>query len=346
VLEENCVFDKSIFIVHNESTWGYYLFKTYDNFEFWYYDLEDKTMHEVIFGESPQWLKFDIDASKDFIDSLNVDAQDKGKYILESVTEAISDVMQTYYDVELGEDDFSIATSIGPEKFSAQVIIKNYAVDNNREAAHLTKLLIEDHLLESLRPCVDAGVNKSIQNFRLLYSHKVGSTWVKVPCGHGYLKEFIISHPQIIVCCHWLAPRVPAATDYEGDVADYSVNQILEMVAPYLVGQRFDKVWNNVLTFKRTTSTYCELFKRNHNSDNTVFITVHETVVFLHCRRSEERIIIGELGGAANEPEVDGFDDELEDAKGQPDDEPNQPTVEGQPAAVVPPDRDFFSYLD
>jgi len=204
-------------------------------------------MHEVIFGEGPQRLKFDIDALKDFIDGLNVDAQDKGEYILESVTEAISDVMQTYCDVELGEDDFSIATSIGPEKFSAHVIIKNYAVDNNREASHLTKLLIEDHLLESLRPCVDAGVNKSIQNFRLLYSHKVGSTQTKVPHGHGYLKEFIISYPQIIVCCHQLAPRVPAATDYEGDVVDYSVNQILEMAAPYLVGQRFDKVWNNVL---------------------------------------------------------------------------------------------------
>jgi len=48
-----------------------------------------------------------------------------------------------------------------------------------REAMHLTKLLIDDHLLEFLRPCVDAGVNKSIQNFRLLHSHKVGRDWVK-----------------------------------------------------------------------------------------------------------------------------------------------------------------------
>jgi len=138
---------------------------------------------------------------------------------------------------------------------------------------------------------------------------------------------------------------VPAATDYEGDVADYSVNQILEMAVPYLVGQWFDKVWNNVLTFKRTTSTYCELCKRNHDSDNTVFITVHETVVFLHCCRSEGRIIIGELGRAANEPDVDGFDDVPDADEGQPDDEPNQPSVDC-PAAVVAPDRDFFSYLD
>jgi len=229
MLEENYVFNKNIFIVHDEFTRGYYLFNTYDNFENWYYGLEDKTMHEVIFGENPQQLKFDIDASKDFMDSLNVDAQDKGKYILENVTEAIMELMETHYNVELREDDFSIATSIGPEKFSAHFILKNYVVDNNREATHLTKLLIKDHLLEPLLPCVDAAVNKSMQNFRLLYSHKVGSTRTKVPRGQGYLKEFIISHPQITVYCNRLPPMLPETEhkNYEGEVADYYVNQIL-----------------------------------------------------------------------------------------------------------------------
>jgi len=76
VLEKNCVFyNKSIFIVHDESTWGYYLFETYDDFQFWYCNLDDKTMHEVIFGHNPQQLKFNIDASKEFIEGLNVDAQ-------------------------------------------------------------------------------------------------------------------------------------------------------------------------------------------------------------------------------------------------------------------------------
>jgi len=137
VLVLNRVSDKNNFIVHDEFTQGYYLFDTYIDFEDWYYDLEDKTMHEVIFGEKCQWLKFDIDALKEFIDNLNVDAQDKGKYILESITEAIMELMETCYDVELREDDFSIATSIGPEKFSAHIILKNYVVANNREAAHL-----------------------------------------------------------------------------------------------------------------------------------------------------------------------------------------------------------------
>jgi len=87
-------------------------------------------------------------------------------------SEYISDVMQTYYDIELKDDHYAIATSTGPEKFSAHIVLKNYAVFNNREATHLTKKLIDDHLPEFLWPIVDAGVNKSIQNFRMLYSHK------------------------------------------------------------------------------------------------------------------------------------------------------------------------------
>jgi len=108
-----------------EASRGYYLFDTYNNFEDWYYDLDHKTMHKVIFGFLPQWPKFDIDTPKEFMDSLDVDAQDKGKYILESITEAITDVMQTYYDIDLDSKDFAIATSTGPEKFSAQIVLKN-----------------------------------------------------------------------------------------------------------------------------------------------------------------------------------------------------------------------------
>jgi len=210
VLEKNSDINKKIFFVHDEATQGYYLFNTYNNFEDWYYDLDDKTMHEVIFGFLPQQPKFDINAPKEFMDSLDVDAQDKGEYILESITEAISDLIQTYYDIELEEDDCPIATSTGPEKFSAHIVLKNYAMVNNREATHLTKLLINDNLPKFLRPCVDAGVNKSIQNFRLIYSHKVGSTRVKEPCSHGYLKEFIIGHLQMIDQCHHLPPIAPA----------------------------------------------------------------------------------------------------------------------------------------
>jgi len=226
VLEKNSGINKKIFIIHDESTWGYYLFDTYED---WYYDLDDKTMHKVIFGFLPQQPKFDIDAPKEFIDCLDVYAQDKGEYILESITEAISDVMHTYYDIELKDNGYAIATSTGPEKFSAHIVLKNYAVVNSREAMHLTKLLIDDHLPEFMQPIVDAGVNKSIQNFRLPYSHKVGSTQVKEPRDHGYLKEFITGHSQMIEKCHHLPPIVQATPDFEAEVADDAVNQVLEI---------------------------------------------------------------------------------------------------------------------
>jgi len=66
--------------------------------------------------------------------------------------------MHTYYEIELKDDDYAIANSTGPEKFSTHIILKNYVVVNNREALHLTKLLIDDHLPEFLWPCVDPGI--------------------------------------------------------------------------------------------------------------------------------------------------------------------------------------------
>jgi len=149
VLEKNSNINKRIFIAHDESMWGYYLFETYDNFEDWYLGLDEKTLIKVIFGFLPQQLKFDIDAPKEFMDGIDAGIHCKGEYILESITEAISDVMQTYYDIELKNDDYAIATSTGPEKFSAHIFLKNYALVNNREAEHLTKLLTDDHLPNS-----------------------------------------------------------------------------------------------------------------------------------------------------------------------------------------------------
>jgi len=126
----------------------------------------------------------------------------------------------------------------------------------------------------------------------------------------------------------------------EADVADDAVNKVLEMAAPYLDGQQFHKKKSNMLTFRWTKPMHC-VCKRTYNSNNTFFITVHKTVILLHCHRSEDRIVIGNLGGAADEP--DGFDDEPDagqlpdagqpDAGQPPDDEPDAPN---QPSEVKP----------
>jgi len=151
--------------------------------------------------------------------------------------------------------------------------------------------------------------------------------------------------------CHRLLPVAPATTDFEAEVADEAVNQVLEMAAPYLDSQQFDKKKSNMLTFRRSKPTHCVLCKRTHDSDNTVFITVYETVVLLHCHKSEDRMVIGDLGRAADE--VDGFDDELvahdepvplglscqddsaPDAGQPPDDEPLNQPPEVEPSKVL-----------
>jgi len=61
------------------------------------------------------------------------------------------------------------------------VVIKNFLVANNIEVAHITKLLLEEHLDPRLCCIVDAGINKTLHNFRLPYSYKAGSDRIKKP---------------------------------------------------------------------------------------------------------------------------------------------------------------------
>jgi len=123
---------------------------------------------------------------------VDLDTEPKGKWLLENIIEAISDTMLTHHGIML-DDDYAVATSIGLEKFSAHVIIKNYLVDNNIEVAHFTKLLLEEHLKQRLHSIIDPNVNTTLKNFRMLYSHKTGSNRTKKPT-RGALRDFIISN--------------------------------------------------------------------------------------------------------------------------------------------------------
>jgi len=63
----------------------------------------------AIFGEKHQQLKFDIDASKEFINNLNVDAQDKGEYITPSRL-IVNDKNVLVRDIIFYQHFFRIAT--------------------------------------------------------------------------------------------------------------------------------------------------------------------------------------------------------------------------------------------
>lgn len=70
--------------------------------------------------------------------------------------------------------DWIILSSHGPEKYSFHITAKRLYVENCKEAKSITDKLIND-LPGTFRDTIDSGVYKSIQNFRSLGMHKLGT---------------------------------------------------------------------------------------------------------------------------------------------------------------------------
>jgi len=87
-----------------------------------------------------------------------------------------------------------------------------------------------------------------------------------------------------------------AESNFEVAVGDDLVTKVIEISTPFVGGHCFYKK-NNILLFKRTKATHCQLCNRMHHNNNTAYVAVHQTMVVLHCHRSPEHIIIGRLGG-------------------------------------------------
>jgi len=212
---------------------------------------------------------------------------------LDLIIEVISDVMFTHYNM-LDNDDYAIATSISPEKFLAHVI-KDYLVANNLEAANFTKLLFEEHLNQRLLSVIDPNVNTVLQNFRLPYCHKTGSNRTKKPI-RGAFRDFIICNKTCYGNAQLLERIAPIAEgDFAAAVGNDLVAKVLEMATPFVDSNWFYIKKKNMLLFKRTNANHCQLCNKTHNSDNTAYVAVHQTMVVLHCRRSPGHILIGRL---------------------------------------------------
>lgn len=147
----------------------------------------------MVFGFLPQRLKFDIDfpVNKSYSDD-NVDdndnVEDNVYDILDMIINVIMDVFyETYslpYNINLTREQILLTDSIGLNKkrelkYSFHIILYTYSVLNNNEAKVFTSKVLEN-LPKHVYPFVDPQVNKSIQNFRIIGSHKKGSMRVKM----------------------------------------------------------------------------------------------------------------------------------------------------------------------
>jgi len=188
------------------------------------------------------------------------------------------------------EENLLVFDSSDETKFSRHIIIPGIHVENHMEAKAFADEMVK-YLDEKLRPVVDLGVYKSLQNFRLFNNKKVGSPRVKVYKSGtfkafndsliGYITKGSLKLPSILGQPTANAPKI------ETELTKENVQAIVKLVHELAPGNSLKKVMGNMLIFTRKEAGYCPICKRDHVNDNTHFVIVHDQAVWLHCRHSE-----------------------------------------------------------
>ncbi len=315
VLELNEVFTACDpkFIVHNEADRTFLVFNSYTDYRGWFAHGTLRSLHEVIRGSQPQRLKFDIDAAADKLDALEeVEEPWGGDYdrwqtaskrtrkavkLFEDISNAIIECFYDLYGKGLNPDyDFAISDSTDEAKFSRHIVIWRFHVKNNEEANFFTKRLLA-LLPADVHPFLDAGVNRSMQNFRLVNNHKVGSSRVK-RCIQGADDLLTVTQVDGTIALPALNVRVEKQLDQSCQADEKAVRT---MAAEWSEGLVYRNRVDNMFCYKRVSPGHCRICDRVHDADNTLFVTVKQGFVRVHCRRpstdgSIRSICIGHVG--------------------------------------------------
>lgn len=275
-------------IIRDEKTNKYYVFNTKDEFLSWYMSKDDKHYHEVIFGDQVQRLKFDIDITG--IQSTDID--------ISIILKSIKKIIRQLYDINVTKNDFIVTTSSGETdkgyKHSYHIILFTHALADNIEAKFITDNVISI-LPEEYKKYVDKTVNKSIQNFRILYSSKCNSNREKVICRDyksyitpTLLDTLIVPFKGIHVLDK-LCTEVEK-TDNDVEIDDKFVRKILKTIKPYniLEGHTFRDTKGNSINFNRQEPTHCTICDEIHHKDNSLVIQYDEDNgnIYEYCRQA------------------------------------------------------------
>lgn len=255
--------------------------KVYDNM---YKYLNDpnrsKHLHEVIRGNRK--IFFDIDAPQTDLDALYINRKDLQEEVLFYIKWHFTSV----YAIDLQDKDIIICDSSDDHKFSQHIIITNYYVMNNNEAAKFAaevKVFVQTHY----RQFIDDAVYKPLQFLRLPNMQKVNSARIKRIITEHKEEDAFISQ---CAGCKQLPMRFKEVTKPEKrvEVSREEVVKVLELVkkSGHINEHAIRSVEGNMIIFRRLKASFCQICDREHTSDNTAFVTFDEFDVVIHCRRS------------------------------------------------------------
>jgi hypothetical protein len=321
--KSNCVFKKytkedlsRLFVIRDEHSKKFIVFNSvFDYKEYWHKTpMGQKCFHEIIFGFNNQKIKFDIDISIDDCEMQSCEMQSylPSEILIDDINCIIDQIITQFnilYGIEITYDYIIITDSSGfingnKWKYSYHIIIHNYYVDNNIEAKKFT-MRVYENLPERIQKYIDVGVNKQIQNFRLLGCSKVEANfrYKKLSEGIFHSKYIDLNYDDFIITrfeeSNNILPKIVKDELHTGlksiqkPIPDHDIDYIINWLeSNHIIDDHILRgVNNNIMSFNRIKNNKnCRICNRIHENDNSLFIKMQKNrdkiSLIEYCHRS------------------------------------------------------------
>lgn len=275
------------FVVFDKLRVNYLVFRTLDDYKLHWAGVEPthRCFNEVVFGSRRQRLKFDIDV-KEFDGDFSP--------VLTRIIDLIRDVYFLLWQSDMGEPKIADASSGSLKSYH---IILPATVNSSLQAAAFTGH-VKQYMSDEDAKYVDWGVNKRIQNFRLVGCVKPGSSRV-LRCNDP-LEDTVICPGDGTGAGPCLTElTIQEAGAVGNEVTDENEKRILDMVIPHIGdAHTFRYRVGDLFVFDRVRGSHCAICNADHDRDNTMLANANNfggvVTVSIKCRKSGPWIKVGE----------------------------------------------------
>lgn len=270
----------------------------------YYIPLKNKYHHEVVLGNMPQKMRYDID-HYDFA---------TGQQVLEALITAIISVFGELGYKVTPQDNIIVATSHAEDKskYSVHVIVDGYCVTSNHQAKELYRLTIakipELGLDGKITTIIDRAIYSKSQCFRLLLSAKSNlDKRVKRVSNYSYLGtnvpyttrgEDMGADPVFQALTRTMITFTSGCVELLIDVPEEQVScaipdeesrEIVETFLSMFPDFAYSRKTNSCIIMSRLRPTWCELCKHVH--ENMYYtISLHQDLGYVaYCGRTLDR---------------------------------------------------------
>jgi hypothetical protein len=299
-----------VLIVRDELFNNFIVFENYEEYISYWKNIKDenKLFHEIIFSFSGQKIKFDIDivlnsadvnsADVNSADVNSADVNSADVKIIDEINYIINVILEQFkkcYDIIISYDDIIVTESCGfiennIYKYSYHIIVCNYYVENNEEVNIFTSLVCEE-LPENIKNYIDRGVNKQIQNFRLLGCRKKNDNRFKKLSELFYSKRNINYGESIITNIANSEKLSKINSGLINPLLNIKKNENLKKIEQgkidkilhwlqknhYIDDHELRCINGDIISFNRISSNHmCRICNRIHEKDNSLFIKIQQ----------------------------------------------------------------------